>query len=128
MAEYFFNVKFLAVGLLVGSLLWADLEQRIPSRVRLSRAVADSLIQFRIHPICPYEACSRCVESEVVLKLVVNKGGTVKNVRVIQPINLRLAEAALDAVKQWRYRSYMQNGRPVEFETLTTIKSWKCEL
>lgn len=126
-AEYFLNVKVLAVGVLVGSLLWGDLEQKVPSRVRLSGTVGDSLIQFRIHPICPYEACSGCVESEVVLKLVVNKGGTVKNIRVIQPSNsTRLAEAAVEAVKQWRYRSYMQNGSPVEFETITTIKSWKC--
>jgi len=32
-----------------------------------------------------------------------------------------LAQAAIDAVKQWRYRPYMLNGEPVEFDTQITI-------
>jgi len=119
-------MKVLALAVLVGSLLWADLEQRVESRVRLSRGVGDSLVQYRTQPICPWNACSPCANTEVVLRLVVNKGGTVKHVTVIQASNSMLAEAAVDAVKQWRYRSYLQNGSPEEFETRATVKSWKC--
>jgi TonB family protein len=125
MVEYF-EMKGLALAVLAGSLLWTDLEQKVESRVHLSRAVGDSLIQFRIQPICPYYPCGRCVNGEVWLKLVVKKGGTVKRVIVVKAGDSRLAEAALDAVQYWRYRSYVQNGSPVEFETYTTIDSWKC--
>src|SRR5215469_15645786 len=119
-------MKVLALAVLVSALLWADLEQRVESRVRLSTTVGDSLVQYRTQPICPYDACSPCANTEVVLKLVVNKGGTVKQVTVVQASNSILAEAAVDAVKQWRYRSYVQNRSPAEFETHTTVKSCKC--
>jgi protein TonB len=32
-----------------------------------------------------------------------------------------LRQAALDAVKQWRYRPYMLNGQPVEVETAVEV-------
>ena len=119
------NMRVLVFAVLVGSLLWSDLEQKVESRVRLSMAVGDSHVQYRTQPICPYVACSQCANTEILLKLVVNKGGTVKQVTVVQG-NSILAEAAVDAVKQWRYRSYVQNGSAVEFETHALVKSWKC--
>jgi periplasmic protein TonB len=33
-----------------------------------------------------------------------------------------LAQSALDAIKQWRYKPYLLNGEPVELETTVTIK------
>jgi TonB family protein len=102
-------MKLLA-AILVSFLIWGDLEQKVESRVHLSRAVGDSLIQYRIQPICPYDTCSRCANAEVVLKLVVKKSGTVKQLTAVQAGNSRLAEAALDAVKRWRYRFRSRNA------------------
>jgi hypothetical protein len=62
----------------------------------------------------------------VVLKLVISKIGTVKQITVMRAGDSRLAGAALDAVRQWRYGQYMLNGSPVEYETSTTLKSWMC--
>ena len=120
------NVRVLLFAVLVGSLAWADLEQEIQSRVHLSQTVGNSLIRYRVQPICPYDACTRCAKAEVVLKVAVNKGGTVKQVTVAHGSNSTLAEAALDALRQWRYDRYVLNGNPVEYETHVTIKSWKC--
>jgi outer membrane biosynthesis protein TonB len=56
----------------------------------------------------------------------VKKGGTVKRATVVRASDSRLAEAALNAVSQWRFGSYVLNGSPVEYETHTTIKTWNC--
>ena len=56
------NMRVLSFAVLIGSLLWADLEQRVESRVRLSMTVGDSLVQYRPKPICPYVACSQCAK------------------------------------------------------------------
>jgi protein TonB len=119
-------MRVLVFAVLVGSLAWGDLEQKVESRVHVSETVGDSLIRYRVQPICPYLACTRCANAEVVLKLVLKKGGTVKQVSVVHAIDSALAEAALDAVKQWRYDRYVLNGSPVKYETHATIKSWKC--
>ena len=51
---------------------------------------------------------------------VIGKDGTVKDVRVESGSPL-LAQAAIDAVKQWRYKPYLLNGVPVEIDSRITI-------
>jgi TonB family protein len=51
-----------------------------------------------------------------VLKLVVSETGEVKEVSVVSGDPL-LAQAAADAVRQWKYRPYTVDGAPVEMET-----------
>jgi Gram-negative bacterial TonB protein C-terminal len=120
------EMRVLVFAVLVSSLVWSDLEQKVENRVHLSETLGNSLVKYRIQPICPYGACTRCANAEVALTLVVKKGGTVKQVTVTHASNSRLAQAALDAVSQWRYERYVLNGSPVEYETHATIKSWKC--
>jgi len=122
-------MRVLVFAALVSSLVWSDLEQKVENRVHLSETLGNSLVKYRIQPTCPYDACTRCANAEVAevaLKLVVKKGGTVEQVTVTRASNSRLAQAALDAVSQWRYERYVLNGSPVEYETHATIKSWKC--
>jgi TonB family protein len=122
-------MRVLVFTVLVGSLVWGDLEQKVDSRVHLvhlSESVGDSLIKYRVQPICPYNACTACANAEVVLTLVVNKGGTVIQVSVARASDSTLRGAALEAARQWRYGRYVLNGRSVEYETYTTIRSWKC--
>jgi TonB family protein len=102
------------------------LEQKGESRVHVSEAVGNRLVTYRVRPTCPVDACTQCEEAVVVLKLVIKKNGTLKQITVVRAGDSRLAEAALDAVRQWRYGRYMLNGSPVEYETHTTIKSWMC--
>jgi TonB family protein len=110
----------------VGSLLCADMEQTVVGRVHLSETVGDSLVNHRIQPICPYKPCTRCDDAKVLLKLVVKKSGTVKQVIVAHSSDSTLAGAALDAVRQWRYDRYVLNGSPVEYDMHVTIRSWEC--
>ena len=55
------------------------------------------------------------------MMVVVDERGKVTKARVTSgdPV---LAEAALDAVKQWRYKPYTLNGEPVEFETSIKVQ------
>ena len=57
----------------------------------------------------------------VVLQATISRTGTIENLRVVSGPAL-LRQAALDAVKQWRYRPYMLNGQPVEVETAVSVE------
>jgi protein TonB len=49
-----------------------------------------------------------------------SKAGTIENLRVLSGPPM-LVNAALDAVKTWRYRPYQLNGEPVEVETTINV-------
>jgi len=55
-----------------------------------------------------------------VLRAVISRGGTIENLQVVGGHPL-LVRAALEAVRQWRYRPYVLNGEPVEVETQVTV-------
>jgi protein TonB len=93
--------------------------------VRMSEDAGNNHIISRVQPVCPNDACSLCANAAVRLRLVVGTSGAVKEVTALGA-NPRLAEAAIRAVKQWRYERYVLNGRPVKYETRTTILSWLC--
>ena len=70
----------------------------------------------KIEPKYPKIALAAHVSGTVVLKAVISKEGEIKELQVVSGHPL-LVPAALDAVKQWRYRPYLLNGEPVEVET-----------
>jgi protein TonB len=51
---------------------------------------------------------------------VISREGRIENLQVISGHPL-LVKAAIDAVRQWRYRPYFLNGEPVEVETQVTV-------
>jgi len=56
----------------------------------------------------------------VILRAIVSKTGEIQNLQVVSGHPL-LIPAAVDAVKQWRYRPFLLNGEPVEVETEVTV-------
>jgi len=54
------------------------------------------------------------------LLAVIGKDGSVQDVRVESGLPV-LAQAAIEAVKQWRYKPYLLNGEPVEVDSRITI-------
>jgi protein TonB len=56
----------------------------------------------------------------VVLAAVISKDGNIENLHVISGHPM-LTNAAIEAVKQWKYRPYMLNGEPVEVETQVLV-------
>jgi len=54
------------------------------------------------------------------LEAVISKDGAIDNLRVISGHPL-LTQAAIDAVRQWRYKPTLLNGEPVEVVTTITV-------
>jgi protein TonB len=60
------------------------------------------------------------IQGVVLLEAVISKDGAIDNLRVISGHPL-LTQAAIDAVKQWRYKPTLLNGEPVEVVTTITV-------
>jgi TonB family protein len=89
-------------------------------RIRVASRVAEANLIHDVAPQYPPEAGRARVEGAVVLMAVIGKDGSVQDVRVESGLPL-LAQAAIDAVRQWRYRPYLLNGEPVEVDSRITI-------
>jgi TonB family protein len=92
-----------------------------PQRLRISSAVAERNLLHRVEPEYPQEAKTGHVEGNVVLQGIINKEGDVAELRLVSGEPL-LANAAMDAVKQWRYKPYLLNGDPIEVETTIVVR------
>ena len=89
-------------------------------RMRIAARVAEANLVHDVAPQYPPEAGRARIEGAVVLMAVIGKDGSVEDVRVESGLPI-LAQAAVDAVKQWRYRPYLLNGEPVEVDSRITI-------
>jgi protein TonB len=58
----------------------------------------------------------------VILEAVITKTGTVEDVKVLRSLHPILDQAALNAVKQWKYQPAMLNNRPVKVYFTVTVK------
>ena len=56
----------------------------------------------------------------MVLQAEISKDGSIQNLRLISGHPM-LAPAAIEAVKQWKYKPYLLNGEPVEVETQVQV-------
>jgi len=82
--------------------------------------MAEANLIYDVAPKYPPDAGRARIEGTVVLFAVIGKDGTVEDVRVERGLPV-LAQAAIEAVKQWRYRPYLLNGEPVEVDSQITI-------
>lgn len=92
----------------------------IPRTLRLSSGVAQGFLIHRVQPQYPSLARSARIEGMVVLQAIIDKDGTIQNLRLVSGHPL-LVQAAMDAVRQWRYRPYELNHEPVEVETTIQV-------
>jgi periplasmic protein TonB len=92
-----------------------------PVRLRVSSGVAEGLKIHHVDPEYPKEARDKGIQGDVILQATIDRKGHMANLTVFQgdPI---LAAAAMDAVKQWKYRPYRLKGEPVEVETTIKIQ------
>ncbi|HZP17983.1 MAG TPA: TonB family protein [Terriglobales bacterium] len=90
-------------------------------RVRVSQGVTQGMVIHRVQPTYPQMAKIARVQGAVVLAAIIGKDGTIQNLHVISSASPLLNQAAIDAVRQWRYRPYILNGEPVEVDTQITV-------
>jgi beta-lactamase regulating signal transducer with metallopeptidase domain len=105
-------------------------------------ARSETKVVHQVRPTYPPEAKAEKVEGAFLIDVVVGKDGEVKKAEVVAsaptaerleqikaqkgtPAGLegdpRLAEAALAAVRQWRYQPVLRHGQPVEFKLTVAV-------
>lgn len=104
------------------SVVEASSTTKIPTSksVRLSPLEAESRLLSRVEPWLPPEAPASRRAGTVVLEVQVAEDGTISSLRTLSgdPI---LANAASEAVRNWRYQPYRQGNQPSQFQTDVTV-------
>ena len=88
--------------------------------VRASQGVMSGFLVTKVRPEYPPDAKGQRIQGAVVMRVKIDKAGDVSNIQLISGHPL-LAPAAIDAVKQWKYRPYLLNGSPVDIDTQVTV-------
>lgn len=96
------------------------MEQKPAQRIRQGGLVQAALLVNRIVPGYPAIARTARVSGTIVLHAIIAKDGRVQELTYVSGPPL-LIKAAMDAVRQWRYRPTMLNGEPVEVETTIDV-------
>jgi len=96
------------------------LRQPQPSFARVTSKVLEGLLISKTTPVYPTLARTAGISGTVVLAATISKEGTIANLRVLSGHPM-LTQAAVEAVKTWRYRPYLLNGQPIEVETTINV-------
>jgi len=92
----------------------------VQASIHLSSKLVEGNLIYKSVPVYPVIAKASRTEGTVVLQATISKTGTIEGLHVISGSQM-LQQAALDAVKTWRYRPYMLNGQAVEVETTVNV-------
>jgi protein TonB len=110
------------VGGVVGGTLGGQLGGQIggtgtslDSPVRVGGNVkAPTIIEStRVDPVYSEVARRAKIQGIVIIEAVIDRQGNVTEARVLKPLPMGLDDAALRAVKQWKFRPGTLNGQPV---------------
>jgi TonB family protein len=91
-----------------------------PTRVRMGGNVQAARIINRVQPEYPEAARNGRISGTVRLHVIIGKDGTIQQLEVMSGHPM-LQQAALDAVRQWRYQPTLLNGEPVEVDTTIDV-------
>jgi len=92
-----------------------------PRRIRVGGNVQASRLVRMMRPQYPEGARARGVAGEVLLRAVLRTDGSLGELGVLSAPDAELAQAALEAVRSWRYLPTLLSGKPVEVETTITV-------
>jgi len=91
-----------------------------PTRIVQGGNVQAAALLLSPQPAYPSLARAARQQGPVTLKAIISRDGTIQSLKVLSGPPL-LVQAALEAVKQWRYRPTLLNQTPVEVETTITV-------
>lgn len=90
---------------------------QLPASHEIARTAG---VIYRVEPRYPAQAKAQGVQGQVVLDVLTTQDGSVSQLKLISGLPA-LANAAITAVKQWRFRPHVVNGQPVETQTRISI-------
>jgi protein TonB len=108
------------LGGVIGGVGTAPPKPRQTGPLRVGGNVQAARIVNRVQPIYPPLARQTRISGTVRLHAIISKDGTIQQLEVITGHPL-LQQAALDAVRQWRYQPTLLNGEPVEVDTTIDV-------
>jgi len=88
---------------------------------RVGGGVSAPQIVFKVDPEYSEQARKAKYQGTVVLNLVVQKDGSVRDVKILQPLGLGLDEKAVEAVMQWRFKPGMRQGQAVDVSAIVEV-------
>ena len=88
--------------------------------LNISQGVSQGLLLNKVSPVYPANAVRLRMEGTVELMATISKSGDITHIKILSGES-QLSKAAVDAVKQWKYRPYLLNGEPVEIQTQVTV-------
>jgi periplasmic protein TonB len=91
-----------------------------PKRIRVSGGVQEAKIISRVQPLYPAIARQARIQGTVKLHAIIDKDGTIQSLEVVSGPPL-LIQAAVSAVKQWRYKPTLLSDEPVQVETYIDV-------
>ncbi len=109
------------VGGVIGGVVTVPQRPLPPNTYRVGGDVKAPRVISRVEPAYTNEARKARVSGIVILETIIDKAGVVKDVQVLKPLPYGLDQAAVDAVKQWRFEPGMKDGVPVDVVFTLTV-------
>ena len=91
-----------------------------PARIRVSADVQQAQLFHHVSPRYPDDAMKKQIQGSIVLHAVISKDGTIQKLEAVSGPP-ELIPAALKAVKKWKYKPTILEGRPVEVDTTINV-------
>jgi TonB family protein len=108
--------------------VWADLESglgrgesTIQPQAHVPAEVMEKLVTHRVDPDYPASARPAHLQGVIVLDVIVGRDGKVAQVRALNGPEI-LAQAAMEAMRWWRFEPYQLNGNPAVVETTVAVE------
>jgi protein TonB len=91
-----------------------------PEVLRISQGITEGMLVKKVNPVYPMAAVQMHKQGTVQILANISKNGSITNAKLIKGDSL-LAQAALAAVRQWKYKPYFLSGQPVEVQTQISV-------
>jgi protein TonB len=83
-------------------------------------ADATRAVDRTVEPSYPVLAKQMKVQGAVVMQALIGADGIIQDLKVVSGPAI-LSSAAREAVRQWRFKPYLENGKPVETQAKITV-------
>jgi len=89
-------------------------EPSVNMPLRVGGNVRAPVVMHRVEPKYPEDARAARISGIVILEVIIDRNGDVKDPKVLKPLPFGLDQAAIDAVTQWKFRPGTLDGQPVD--------------
>jgi TonB family protein len=78
----------------------------------------------RIKPVYPEKCKKEKIEGTVVLEIKIDAEGSVIEAKILKSVHPDLDKAAMEAIKKWKYKPVIKDGKPLPVVFAVTINFW----